>query len=216
MAQQSYDIIGIGYAEQRRPDSRIETQVWAALGDAGSVLNVGAGAGSYEPPDCMVVAVEPSSVQIAQRLRNAAPVVRGVAEALPFPDASFDACLATLTVHHWTDRRAGLEELRRVARVRIVIMTHDIDVLERVWISDYFPQIAAYDHPRFPTIAELADTLGGATVEVIPIPADCTDGFLLASWRHPERYLDPQVRAAISGFLLLSHAELETGLNRLP
>jgi SAM-dependent methyltransferase len=214
--QPSYDVIGVGYAERRVADPRIEAQLWAALGDARSVLTVGAGAGSYEPPDREVVALEPSLVQLAQRPPDRAPAVRGVAGALPFPDASFDACLATLTLHHWPDWRAGIRELRRVARKRIVILTHDTSVLERVWLTrDYFPQIADYDRPRFPSLTELEAALGSATTEAVPIPSDCTDGFLFAHWRHPERYLDPAVRAASSGFLLLQPEELDAGLTRL-
>jgi SAM-dependent methyltransferase len=215
VARQTYDVIGVGYTARRRADPRIEAQLWAALGDARSVLNVGAGAGSYEPSDRAVVALEPSSVQLAQRPSSAAPAVRGVAEALPFPDAGFEAVMAVLTIHHWTDWRRGIEELRRVARDRVIIVSCDIGVLETVWISDYFPGIARQDRLRFPSIEEVADGLGGATTGVIPIPADCTDGFLLANWRAPERYLDPGVRAASSGFLLLPDGELEDGLARL-
>lgn len=211
-----YDVIGAGYATRRRPDPRIERQVRRALGDAISVLNVGAGAGSYEPPDRSVVAVEPSLVQVAQRPRGAAPAVRAVAEALPFPDRSFDACMAVLTLHHWSDQDPGLTELRRVARKRVVVLTHDWRGMDLPWlVRDYFRGIVASDLERFRPVEEVVAALGGGRIEVVPIPADCIDGFLLAHWQRPEAYLDASVRAAMSGFLALSLREVEDGLERL-
>lgn len=195
-----YDTIGRGYAARRRPDPRVAARIHAALGDARSVVNVGAGAGSYEPEDRRVAAVEPSQVMVRQRPPGAAPAVRATAEALPLRDQSFDAALAVLTLHHWPSWRRGVAELRRVARRRVVILTYDA-ASPGFWLTaDYFPSIAAADRATFAPIGELADALGGARVEPVPIPADCTDGFLGAHWRRPAAYLDPGVRAGISAF----------------
>jgi SAM-dependent methyltransferase len=211
----SYDTLGVGYAARRRADPRIEAQVWAALGDARSVLNVGAGAGSYEPADRTVDAPEPSLVQIAQRPSSAAPAVRGVAEALPFPAASFDAALAVLTLHHWSDWRRGIEEMRCVVRDRVVVLTFDARMTGEFWlVRDYFPRFVAIDEGQMPPLADLEAALGGSA-EPVPIPADCVDGFLGASWRRPERYLDAGARAAISSFHRLEDDELRAGLAKL-
>lgn len=195
-----YDIIGRAYARHRRPDPRIARAVAAALGGAESVVNVGAGAGSYEPADRVVVAVEPSSVMIAQRAAGAAPVVRGSAESLPFSDGAFDAALAILTVHHWADWRAGLAEMRRVARERVVILTWDPAHAGFWLVRDYFPEILEIDGRMFPPLAELEAALGRVEVSAVPVPHDCADGFLGAYWRRPAAYLDEGVRAAISTF----------------
>jgi SAM-dependent methyltransferase len=195
----SYDRIGRGYAERRRPDPRIGRFVVDGLGDARSVVNVGAGTGSYEPRDRRVVAVEPSGVMLAQRPADAAPAVRACAEGLPFRRASFDAALGVLTIHHWTDWRAGLAELRRVAR-RIVLLTWDPES-DGLWLMrDYLPELLARDRRTFPSMAELRGALGAIDVGPVPIPHDCSDGFLGAYWRRPAAYLDPGVRAAISTF----------------
>jgi SAM-dependent methyltransferase len=177
------------------------------------VVNVGAGAGSYEPQDRRVVAVEPSSTMIRQRAPGAAPVLRAVASALPFRDATFDAALAILTVHHWPDRARGLAELARVARRRVVIFTHETAMV-RFWLEAYFPA-AISSRRRISTFEVVTQTLGHVAVTDIPIPHDCCDGFLGAYWARPEAYLDPDVRSAISGFAKLSHAELMSGLVRL-
>lgn len=207
-----YDTLGLGYSAARRPDPRIAAQIHAALGDARTVVNVGAGAGSYEPTDRTVTAVEPSPVMIAQRPPGAAPVVRAVAEALPFPAASFDAGLALLTMHHWTDQHAGIAELRRVAR-RTVTFTFDTGVLP--WIAtDYLPDIIGQDAFVFPPIREVAARLD-ADVEVVPVPHDCTDGFTGAYWARPEAYLDPAVRAGMSAIRNLDPAVVEAGMTRL-
>src|SRR5215216_558130 len=184
----------------------------AALGDAASVVNVGAGPGSYEPADRAVVAVEPSAVMLAQR-RSEAPRVRAVSEALPFRDDSFDAALAVLTIHHWSDWRRGVAELRRVAR-RAVLLTADPESTPRFWLFDYFPGILAHDRARMPPLGELCAPLD-ARATPLPIAHDCTDGLLGAHWRTPERYLDTGVRAAMSGFAALTAAELADGLKRL-
>ena len=177
--------------------------IHAALGGAMRVLNVGAGTGSYEPSDRTVVAVEPSAVMLEQRPDDAAPAVRAVAAHLPCRDASFDAAMAVLTIHHWGDALAsGLAELRRVSRGPIVIVTYDAEVCGRMWlVDDYFPEAGALDAVTFPTIDALTDALGGR-VEVAPLPVarDTPDWTFGAFWAHPERVLDPAARAATSGF----------------
>jgi SAM-dependent methyltransferase len=212
----AYDRIGGSYALTRRPDPRIERQIADALGDAGSVVNVGAGTGAYEPRDRQVVAVEPSAVMLAQRPAEAAPAVQGAAEALPFADDSFDAALAVLTMHHWSDWRAGIGELRRVARRRIVMLTFDPEYIARYWlVHDYLPEIAVLDEARFPALATVAAALGGAEAVPVPIAQDCTDGFLCAAWKRPLAYLDPGVRANISSFGLLAPGSVASALARL-
>ena len=195
-----YDIIGRAYAGRRRPDPRIERAVASALGGAKSLVNVGAGAGSYEPADRVVVAVEPSAVMIAQRPAAAAPAVRALAESLPFSDGAFEAALAVLTMHHWSDWRAGLAEMRRVARDRIVILTWDPAHTDFWLVQDYFPDFIDFDRGIFPTMAELEAALGRVEVSVVPVPHDCADGFLGAYWRRPWEYLDEAVRGGISSF----------------
>jgi SAM-dependent methyltransferase len=210
-----YDVLGRGYARARVTDPRIAQRIWEALGDARTVVNVGAGTGNYEPPDRAVTAVEPSDVMIAQRPEGAAPVVQAAAEALPFGDGSFDAAMAVLTLHHWEDWRAGAAELRRVAR-RIVVLSWDASFAGRLWISaDYFPQLVDDDVRNFPSIAEQAAALGASRVTPVPIPHDCRDGFYGAHWRRPEAYLDPAVRAGISVMAKRAPGELEPGLERL-
>jgi SAM-dependent methyltransferase len=210
-----YDAIGRTYTATRGTDSRIAARIWAALGDARTVVNVGAGTGSYEPPDRAVTAVEPSAVMIAQRPPGAAPAVQASAEALPFADASFDAAMAVLTLHHWSDWRAGCAELRRVARDRVIVFSWDPTYVGRMWLGpEYFPQHSQEDVVGFPALADQAAALA-AEVEVVPIPWDCADGFFSAFWRRPEAYLDRAVRAGISTLAKRSEAELAEGLARL-
>src|SRR6266850_1722401 len=205
-----YDAIGQGYDLHRRPDPRIASAIVAALGPADTVVNVGAGAGSYEPRDRRVVAVEPSRAMIGQRRPCSAPVVQASATALPFRDAAFDAALAVLTVHHWPDRARGLAELTRVAR-RMVILTWD-PASSGFWlVDDYFPEIAIIDRPIFPGLDELTRMLGPIDVRSIPVPHDCSDGFLGAYWRRPHAYLDAGVRGAISTFAKLGTVEASLG-----
>lgn len=208
-----YDTIGTGYARVRRPDPRLERALWDALGDARTVVDVGAGAGSYEPPST-VLAVEPSIEMIAQRPVGASPVVRAVAEALPLRDGAVDAALAVLTVHHWDDWRAGVAELRRVAE-RIVVLTWDQQVTEHFWLFGYVPELRALDAARAVDVGDLAAALGDAEVTTWEVPHDCRDGFLAAHWRHPERYLDPATRAGMSLFRLGDVRVVERGLARL-
>lgn len=213
MSQALYDRIGAGYSVWRRPDPRVAARIAEALGPARTVVNVGAGAGSYEPVDRPVAAVEPSAEMIRQRPSSAAPAVRASAEALPFRDGAFDAAMAILTLHHWPDRRAGLREMRRTARGRIVILTWD-PAHPGFWlVQDYFPEILATDLVSMPPVEEIAEVLGPLAVRPVPVPADCIDGFLGAYWRRPEVYLDAGARGAISSFAHL--AEVETGLARL-
>lgn len=209
-ATPTYDSIGKTYARTRQPDPRIATAIRSALGDAESVINIGAGTGSYEPRDLEVLAVEPSATMIAQRSPDAAPAVLGAAEALPVADQSYDAALAVLTVHHWQNRSAAFREIRRVARKRAVILT--CLPTQRFWLFDYFPGIAALN--GLPAVEEY-ELLGSVTSSVVPIPDDCSDGFLAAYWRRPWAYLDPTVRANISAFPLLPAEELEEGTVRL-
>ncbi len=194
-----YDIIGVNYTDLRRPDPRIATIVRRALGEAGTVLNVGAGAGSYEPCDIEVAAIEPSWRMIRQRRVPAAPVVQGRAEDLPFEDNAFDASMAILTVHHWADKEKGLKEVRRVTQGRLVILTYDPSFRD-YWLADYIPALIDLDEAQMPRMSDYAAYLGPTEIRPVPIPHDCTDGFLSAYWRRPEAYLDPRVRAAISSF----------------
>ena len=211
-----YDRIGVRYAATRRPDPRIAAAIVAALGDARTVVNVGAGAGAYEPADRAVVAVEPSQTMVAQRPPRAAPCIQGVAEQLPFRDRSLDASLGILTIHHWVDRAAGLGELRRVARRRVVLLTWDPDGCRDFWLTaDYLPEIMDLDRPRFPPVATLEESLGAIRVIPVPVPHDCQDGFLGAFWRRPEAYLDPDVHGNISAFAQLAPEHARRGLARL-
>ena len=202
-----YDRIGRTYTAYRRADPRIAGQVLAALGGARSVLNVGAGTGSYEPVDGRwVAAIEPSATMRAQRPDGSAPCAAGVAGALPFADGAFDAAMTVLSIHHWPDQRAGLDELRRVSR-RQVILTFDPAFHATFWmVRDYLPESASLPGSLPMTPEAIAQHLGGGAVRTVPVPADCTDGFYWAYWKRPEAYLDPAVRAGISGIAQLPHA----------
>ena len=209
-----YDGIGRTYTATRATDPRIAAAIWDGLGDARTVVNVGAGTGNYEPPDREVTAVEPSAVMIAQRPPGAAPAVQAGAEALPFDDDSFDAAMAVLTVHHWSDWRAGIEEMHRVAR-RVVVLSWDPSFADRLWISaEYLPQVIEQEG-EFPSLADQAGAVRATRVTAVPVPHDCRDGFYGAHWRHPEAYLDPVVRAGISVLAKRDPLELEPGLARL-
>jgi SAM-dependent methyltransferase len=211
----AYDAIGVGYARTRRADPRIAARIARALGDAASVLNVGAGTGSYEPRDRRVVAVEPSTTMIRQRPAGSAPAVRAAAEHLPLADGAFDAALAILTLHHWTDPGRGLAEIRRVARGRVVLFTWDQPIWESFWlIREYFPAVEI-DRQRAVALADIASALGGCRSEVVPIPHDCVDGFQGAFWRRPEAYLDPRVRAGISTFARMDVDTVDEAVGRL-
>jgi SAM-dependent methyltransferase len=198
-----YDRHGRTYARHRRADPRIAARVVAALGDAQTVLNVGAGTGSYEPHDRWVLAVEPSATMRAQRPPGAAPAIDARAEALPLDDDAVDAAMACVTIHHWEPPWAGLAELRRVSRGPVVILTFELDGLP-AWQQEFLHEGLAIERPRFPPIEDIASALGGRTrVERIPTPGDCVDGFFEAFWRRPEALLDPSIRGAQSMWRLL-------------
>lgn len=213
---QIYDRIGAGYATKRRPDPRVAAAIVDALGGSRTVVNVGAGAGSYEPRDRRVVAVEPSRTMLRQRAPDAAPAVQASAVRLPFADGAFAAATAVLTVHHWPDPERGLAEMRRVARERVVLLTWVPDAADFWLTRDYFPGILEVDRRIFAGLDELARLLGGPIdARSVTVPHDCVDGFLGAHWRRPAAYLDPAVRAAMSSFAKMPEDELERGLTRL-
>lgn len=199
---EAYDQIGLNYSELRKPDFRIAGRIAQALGSARTVLNVGAGAGSYEPQGREVTAVEPSLEMIRQRRTPAACVLQGRAEDLPFPDGHFDAAMAILTVHHWSDQAQGLREMRRVTRGPVVILTYD-PAFRDFWLYDYLPELIALDEAQMPRITAYEQWLGRVAISPVAIPHDCSDGFLSAYWRRPAAYLDPRVRAAMSSFWAL-------------
>lgn len=201
--QVDYERHGRTYARHRRADPRIAAHIHAALRDARTVLNVGAGAGSYEPCDRWVLAVEPSATMRAQRRGDGAPAIDASAERLPLDDGSVDAAMACVTIHHWGSARRGLAEMRRVARGPVVVFTFELDHLPR-WQLELLREGVEREMPRFPPIAEIEAALGGRTrVQRIPTPGDCTDGFFEAFWRRPESLLDPDVRSAQSVWALL-------------
>jgi SAM-dependent methyltransferase len=210
-----YDVIGRSYASARREDPRIAGQIHRALGAAGSIVNVGAGTGNYEPADRDVVAVEPSMRMIGQRMGRPGAAVQGVAEALPFADGAFDVALAIITLHHWTDPVAGLREMARVAR-RQVVVYFEPSQTQHYWALDYFPASAnlstTQDPPGEPL---LAANLHLHEVWTVPVPQDCIDGFGVAFWARPEALLDPEVQAGMSWLAMLPAAERATGSARL-
>lgn len=206
-----YDTIGIDYAQLRKPDPRIAQQIERALGQARTVLNVGAGAGSYEPAGREVTALEPSLEMIRQRPAQAAPAIQGSAGAIPFPDASFDAVMGILTIHHWPNQQHGIREMCRVARDRIVLLT--FDPAARPWLTDYLPELITLDEAVMPRPDQLEEWLGPVAVEPVMVPHDCSDGFLYAFWRRPAAYLDPRIRKGSSAFWRIAGAE--AGLSRL-
>jgi SAM-dependent methyltransferase len=215
-----YDRIGGTYAATRATDPRIAAAIWNALGDARTVLNVGAGTGHYEPSDREVVALEPSPVMIAQRPADAARVVQGRAEELPFDDDSFDAVMAVLSDHHWSDRRRGLAELRRVARRRIVLFNANPAEADLFWLTtEYLPEflelIPARYRARGAWEDELRAVLGEVDLAPVPVPHDCRDGFYGAYWRRPAAYLDPAVRAGISVFAQVSSGAVARAVDAL-
>jgi len=212
----AYDSIGRTYTSFRRADPRIEERVWAALGDARSVVNVGAGSGSYEPRDREVIAVEPSPVMIAQRPAGAAAVLEGVAEALPLPDKSADAAMGIFTIHHWSDLAAGLAEMRRVARRRIVLLTIDAAVNAEIWtLAEYFPEAMRAEEEKMPAMSALERLLPGAEIEAVPMPSRCEDEFTSALWDRPELFLDSAVLRSSSLWHSLPPETIERGQQRL-
>ena len=190
--------------------------IWQALGDARRVVNVGAGTGSYEPPDRQVIAVEPSEVMIAQRAPGAAPAIQAAAENLPFADKSFDAAMAILTLHHWSDVNAGLAEMVRIARRRVVMVAFDPEAAAELWIiRDYLPEVVTHHLRRHPSMTQLLDALPAATVEPLLAPRDCTDRMFATVWARPEQYLDPEVRDATSTWHQIPQAASARALRQL-
>ncbi len=212
---QVYESIGVGYAAARRPDPRIHQLIVDALGNAQSVLNVGAGAGYYKPSDRRVAAVEPSPAMISQRNTGAGPAVQGVAEALPFGDSAFNVALATFTLHHWTEISLGLREMCRVANDQVVLLFEPKES-HKFWLVEYFPECMSLPTEiGAPSVDYVGEHLNVRTVTPVPVPIDCVDGFAGAYWGRPEAYLDPAVRAGISSLALLSPADAERGAARL-
>ncbi|MBR7827498.1 class I SAM-dependent methyltransferase [Actinospica sp. MGRD01-02] len=199
-----YGRIGTGYAGYRRPEPRIAAVIEQALAGAKTLVNVGAGTGSYESQAFEVTAVEPSATMRAQRPAHLSPAIDAVAEALPFPDDAFDAAMTTYSVHQWSDLKAGLREMRRVARGPVVVVGGDPDRVRDYWLAEYAPEMMEIEARRYPTIGEIAETLGGIVeVTQIPIPFDCTDGFIEAYYGRPEALLDPEARKACSAWSLV-------------
>jgi SAM-dependent methyltransferase len=206
-----YDTVGRNYAELRKPDPRIARIIERALGPAQTVLNVGAGTGSYEPAGRAVTAVEPSGEMIRKRGPAAAKAIQANADDLPFADKSFDASMAILTIHHWPDKEAGLREMRRVTRGPIVLLTFDPS--HRPWLTDYVPELAALDETQMPILSDYERWLGPVQITPVLVPHDCSDGFLYAYWRRPAAYLDPYKRSGSSSFWAVRNAE--AGLQKL-
>jgi SAM-dependent methyltransferase len=211
-----YEQNGRAYSSIRRADPQIERLVHDALGDARTVINVGAGAGSYEPVDRYVVAVEPSAQMRSQRPSTRVPAIDATAESLPFDDHAFDAAMATVTVHQWSDAAAGLRELRRAARNAVVILTFDGTALDRFWLADYVPELIAAERTRYQPLGWFADQLGGTTtISPVPVPIDCTDGFTEAFYARPERFLDLSVRRSQSAWGFVDDAVEARFVDRL-
>ena len=208
-----YDTIGTTYSAQRIPDARIARAIRGAFADSVSVANIGAGTGSYEPQDRFVVAVEPSMSMIHQRPLGAPPAIQATAERLPLRDGCVSAAMAILTLHHWADLIRGLQELGRIATDRIALLTWDPDAPAFWLTNEYFPAMATRDRLRFPSTGQIARTLGRVSNQVIPIPHDCSDGFLGAYWRKPYAYLDSSICSGMSGFVGISG--MDDGLKRL-
>jgi SAM-dependent methyltransferase len=218
--QALYDRIGSSYSASRATDQRIGAAIRSALGDAETVVNVGAGTGAYEPADLDVVAIEPSAVMIAQRPEGSARVLCASAEAIPLADNSVDAAMAVISDHHWSDRRQGLREMRRVARGRVVVVNTDPSLADAFWLTrEYLRSFAELipDRYRVPGYweRELDELLGKTAIEVLPVPHDCQDGFYQAYWRRPEAYLRREVRTNISAFRLLPQREVQEAVRRL-
>ena len=208
----TYDSIGLNYSDLRKPDVRIEKMISDSLGFAKTVLNVGAGAGSYEPTDRSVTAIEPSIEMIQQRNPSAATVLQGSAEDLPFDDDTFDASMAVLTIHHWNDKAKGVYEMRRITRGPVVFLTFDPQH-QNYWLADYFPELVKLDEVIMPRLSDFGMWLGPVEIKPVLVPHDCSDGFLGGYWRRPAAYLDPRVRAAMSSFWATDN--VTAGLERL-
>ena len=212
-----YDTIGLNYANLRKPDPRIARRISTKLAGAQTILNVGAGAGSYEPEGLKITAIEPSIEMIKQRPPSDAILIQGNAEELPFPDNSFDASMAVLTIHHWSDPQKGIEEMLRVTKGPVVLLTFD-PFADWFWLADYFPALIELDKWQMPQLEKFENWFNQIDFSILPIPHDCTDGFLAAYWRRPQAYLDARVRSAMSSFSAIGDvsdglSELEKDLN---
>ena len=207
-----YDTIGINYSNLRCPDYRIEQLIGAAISDARTVLNVGAGAGSYEPNDKKVTALEPSIKMIRQRSPSNKTIIQGSAEHIPFDNLYFDASMAILTVHYWSDQQKGVSEMRRVTRDKLVFLTF-YPAFREFWLTDYFLELITMNEDKMPKLKDFENWLGSIEVSPVQIPHDCTDGFLAVYWRRLTAYLDKRVRAAMSSFWALK--DVSQGLERL-
>jgi hypothetical protein len=211
-----YSRYGVGYAGRRQTDPRIAARLHDALGPARSVVNVGAGAGSYEPTDRTVIAVEPSQAMVAQRAPHLSPAVRAVAGALPLVDGAVDAAMATVSVHQWLDARAGLAEMRRVAQGPVVLLTFDPAALDRLWLAEYCPALYEVESARYPTMDQLVEAMGPDTVVTpVPVPLDCRDGFTEAFYGRPEAFLQPEVRRSQSAWSFVGPADEAAAVERL-
>lgn len=206
-----YDTVGVNYEGLRQPDTRIARFIERALGSAETILNVGAGTGSYEPTDRQVVAIEPSLEMIRKRSSTAAKAIQASADELPFKNNYFEASMAILTVHHWPNKEAGLREMRRVTQGPIVLIT--FDPLQRPWLTDYLPELAALDEAQMPKMSDYREWLGSVQITPVLVPHDCSDGFLYAYWRRPEAYLDARIRSGSSSFWAIRN--VEGGLQKL-
>jgi len=213
---QVYEAIGVGYAVGRRPDHRWQEAIDSVIGDASRVINIGAGTGSYEPSGREVIAVEPSELMVSQRRKTAAPVVMAAAETVPIVSGWADLTMTLLSLHHWTDWRAGISEMRRLGSRRLVL-TYDPELHASFWLlRDYLPEVAASERTRAPKVEDIAYALGGDTeVIVLEVPWDCADGVFPAHWRRPAAYLDPQVRACCSGLAQADQRVVERAVREL-
>lgn len=187
--------------------------IWATLKRC---LTSERGAGSYEPRDREVTAVEPSASMRAQRSKELPRAIDATAERLPFVEHSFDASMATFTVHQWSDLESGLREMRRVTRGPIVILSCDPTALEGFWLHEYAPEVTRVEASRYPTVERIARLMGGR-VEVVgvPIPFDCKDGFNEAYFGRPERLLEPAARRACSGWSFVGPEVVERFVSHL-
>jgi SAM-dependent methyltransferase len=210
-----YDRIGIQYRATRREDERIARFLWSALGDAQSVVNVGAGAGAYEPTDREVVAVEPSATMIAQRPPNSAPVIQAVAESIPLASKRFDTALAINTLHHWADLEAGLGELRRLAKRQVLMFLRHPAAGVPFWLTEKYFQALDPSARMDPIVRAISKVFPNVRRFPFHLPQDCHDGLFTAFWARPEAYLDPNIRANMSNFALQASPGLESGLERL-
>jgi SAM-dependent methyltransferase len=207
-----YERLGQTYHQARRADPRIADQLAVAIGDPRTVVNVGAGTGSYEPTGCHVIAVEPAAAMRAQRPMTAAPCIAASAEALPFGDKSVDVAMGVYTDFHWADRARGIAEMSRVARHSVVLLTVDSETADSYWlIRDYFPE----GRDLFAPVSDLLAMLPGATAQPVMIPADCHDGFVQAFWKRPHALLDREVRSSMALFGRLPSRDVDHRMQRL-